>query len=57
MQAFIPGKYAVTVIEAKLTRDTDTFGKMDPFAVLNYMGIPVGTTSVLDGGGKTPKWN
>jgi len=30
------GKLQVTVIEARLDRDVETFGKMDPYCVLRY---------------------
>lgn len=30
------GKLRLTVIEARLTRDTETFGKMDPFCKILY---------------------
>ena len=29
------GKLRVYIIEAKLTRDTEMFGKMDPYVVIN----------------------
>jgi hypothetical protein len=28
------GKLAIHVMDAKLTRDTETFGKMDPYCIL-----------------------
>lgn len=46
----------ITCIEAKLTRDTETFGKMDPYCVITVNGKK-NKTKVLDGAGKTPKWN
>ena len=46
----------MTILEAKLTRDTETFGKMDPYAVVNYLGREIGRTKVHEDGGKTPKW-
>ena len=46
----------ITVVEAKLTRDTETFGKMDPYVVITNDGQKY-KTKVLDGAGKTPKWN
>ena len=50
------GKLKITVVEAKLTRDTETFGKMDPYAVLNLRGQKF-KTNVLDSAGKNPRWN
>jgi Ca2+-dependent lipid-binding protein len=43
------------VIEAKLLRDTEIIGKMDPFVVLEYSGKKY-RTKVHQGGGKHPKW-
>ena len=50
------GSLALTVIEARLTRDVETFGKMDPYVKIisrqqNFK------TNVKDGAGKTPVWN
>lgn len=46
----------LTVVSANLTRDTETFGKMDPFTVVKYNGNEFKTT-VKDSAGKTPVWN
>lgn len=43
------------VKEAKLTRDTEFFGKMDPFCKIEVNGKAY-KTKVHNGGGKTPKW-
>jgi Ca2+-dependent lipid-binding protein len=43
-------------LRAELTRDTDTFGKMDPFIRLIYEGQEY-NSSVCYKGGKTPVWN
>jgi len=43
-------------VSANLTRDTETFGKMDPFTTLKYDGKDWKTT-VKDSAGKTPVWN
>ena len=45
----------MTNLSAKLTRDTEAVGKMDPFLVLKYNEI-VNKTAVVDGAGKTPAW-
>lgn len=29
------GKLRIHILEARLTRDTETFGKMDPYVVMN----------------------
>ncbi len=46
----------VTVVDGKLIRDTETFGKMDPFVEIEHKGIKY-KTSTHEDGGKTPKWN
>ena len=46
----------IAPLRAELTRDTDTFGKMDPFVKLNINGN-VFVTAISPKGGKTPKWN
>jgi hypothetical protein len=43
------------VIEAKLLRDTEIIGKMDPFVILEYSGKNYRTKVHLSGG-KHPKW-
>ena len=50
------GKLRLTVIEAKLTRDTDFWSKMDPFCVLNYREQQF-KTKVKQNAGKLPKWD
>jgi Ca2+-dependent lipid-binding protein len=50
------GHLTVTIIQANLVRDVETFGKMDPYAKLTYMGVRH-KTKILDGAGKTPVWN
>ena len=47
------GRLTLTVIKAKLSRDTETFGKMDPYTVITLNGQKY-KTKVLDGAGKTP---
>jgi len=53
------GKLLVTVVEAKLTRDTEFFGKMDPKVTVSY---PFATqtkswsTKELVNAGKNPVW-
>ena len=50
------GKLRIHIIEAKLTRDTEMFGKMDPYAVLQCRESTY-RTKVKDNAGKTPKWH
>jgi Ca2+-dependent lipid-binding protein len=40
---------------AKLSRDTETFGKMDPYVVLK-IGSQVFKTDIHNDGGKFPSW-
>merc|ERR1711957_917450 len=46
----------ITLVEAKLTRDTEFFGKMDPFCVLQVRQAIFKTAVKMDAG-KTPVWN
>jgi len=43
-------------VEAKLTRDTEWFGKMDPFCIVEYRQERF-KTAVKDNAGKNPVWN
>ena len=54
---FEHGDLELTVIEAKLTRDTELgFNKMDPFCRLEYREQSF-KTKVMQGAGKNPVWN
>ena len=46
----------MTIVEAKLTRDTEFLGKMDPFCVVSYKNHRF-KTKVHSNSGKTPVWN
>ena len=50
------GRLRLTIIEAKLTRDTEMFSKMDPYCKLQTRDQTF-KTKVLQGAGKLPKWN
>lgn len=50
------GRLRLTIIEAKLTRDTEMFSKMDPYCKLQTRDQRF-KTKVLQGAGKLPKWN
>lgn len=50
------GKLRLHIIDAKLTRDTETFGKMDPYVIINTREQRIRTRTAQDQG-KTPKWN
>ena len=44
------------MIEARLTRDTEAFGKMDPYVKISTRQQQF-KTNVKDGAGKQPVWN
>ena len=50
------GRLTITFVEAKLTRDTELVGKMDPYVVLKYRE-QVLKTKTNKNGGKNPSWN
>lgn len=50
------GTLTLKVVEGKLIRNTEMFGKMDPFVQIDYR-INKFKTKVNDSGGVTPKWN
>ena len=50
------GTLKLTVIEAKLTRDTDFWTKMDPWVQLKIRDWQA-KTKTMQNAGKTPKWN
>ena len=50
------GKLVLHVEEAKVTRDTETFGTMDPYCQVIFNGKTT-CTPVKTDAGKTPKWN
>ena len=56
MASATSGSLRIDVIEAKLTRDTEFFSKMDPYATLASRQQQF-RTRTLQGAGKTPKWN
>ena len=55
-QAATQGTLRIEVIEARLTRDTEAVGQMDPYCVIET-GEQKFQTRILEGAGKTPKWN
>ena len=50
------GILRLTVVEAKLTRDTEWFSKMDPWTQIETRQQKL-RTRTLQGAGKTPKWD
>lgn len=49
------GKLSVKVVEARLTRDTEMFGDMDPYILIESRMQRIRTKTCSDGG-KNPKW-
>ena len=49
------GNLRLEVIEARLTRDTEVFSKMDPYAEITTRQSKF-KTRTIQGGGKNPKW-
>ena len=45
----------MTLVEAKLTRDTEIMGKMSPYVTIVFKGKKY-KSKTHDYGGKTPKW-
>ena len=56
MQGATTGRLRLEIIEARLTRDTEAFGKMDPYVKIQ-MREQVFKTKTMQEAGKTPKWN
>ena len=54
------GVLKLTVDSAEILRNTEVVGKMDPYLTLQYKGVDNQVTklktSVVDEGGKNPKW-
>ena len=50
------GSLQLTVVDARLTRDTETFGKMDPYVKIQTRHQNF-RTKTKNGAGKTPVWN
>ena len=49
-------QWAVSVIEAKLTRNVEMVGNMDPYVIIKVDGKEL-RTKTMDNAGKTPVWN
>ena len=50
------GKIRLHLVDARLTRDTEWIGKMDPYCKIETRSQRL-KTRVIDGAGKTPRWN
>lgn len=55
MKSYYHGKLIVKPLRAELTRDVDTFSKMDPYVQLK-LGDKTQRTKSNEGGGKQPSW-
>eukprot|EP00917_Polyrhabdina_sp_WS-2016_P026673 GHVP01057167.1.p1 GENE.GHVP01057167.1~~GHVP01057167.1.p1 ORF type:complete len:3422 (+),score=599.59 GHVP01057167.1:195-10268(+) len=51
-----PQKIEITVIKGEDLPNTDTFGKSDPYVIIN-LGDERQQTPTIDGGGSNPVWN
>ena len=51
------GPLKINIHSAKLERDTEMVGKMDPYVKLYIGGVQIKETAKLDGAGKEPVWN
>ena len=51
------GTFTIEPLSAELTRDTDTFSKMDPYVEIKVGNQKPNKTQPHQGGGKNPKWN
>ena len=49
------GRLSIRILEGRLTRDTDTIGKMDPYVVINTRMQRVRTKTCQEAG-KNPVW-
>jgi len=49
------GLLTLTLVEGKLTNDTETFGSMSPYITLVYKNNKI-KSKVHKSGGKTPVW-
>ncbi len=50
----VKGPLNIKIVGAELTRDTEMFGKMDPYLELFIGGELIHKTKVLDDAGKSP---
>jgi Ca2+-dependent lipid-binding protein len=50
------GELILTIMNAKLLRNTEMVGKMDPYVCVEYRGKKY-KTDVDNDGGQTPVWN
>ena len=50
------GALSITLVQARLTRDVEVFGKQDPYVKMVYMGTKY-KTRFHENAGKNPVWN
>ena len=53
----VGGLLKIRIVEGRLFRDTETFGKMDPYCVLIFKDGRKLKTKTHNNGGKAPKWS
>ena len=56
MSTLYTGALRIRVLSGSFSRDTEFFSKMAPYVIIRC-GNNVKQTSVVKGGGKSPKWN
>lgn len=49
------GLLSLEIVEGQLIKDTELWGEMDPFVLVEYQEAKYKTTTAKDGGRK-PKW-
>jgi Ca2+-dependent lipid-binding protein len=47
---------SLEIVEGQLIKDTELWGEMDPFVLVQYQDVKYKTATVKDGGRK-PKWD
>lgn len=57
MQGRIGGRLQLTIVEANLSRDTEMFGKMDPYCMVVFDQKKGMKTHTAESAGTKPKWN
>ena len=51
------GVLKMNIVKARLDRDVEMFGKMDPYVLVESKGKQMLKTSVAEDAGKTPEWD
>jgi Ca2+-dependent lipid-binding protein len=50
------GKLKINIVKGEMLRDVQTFGQMDPYVTIHYMGQKY-KTKIMNSAGKNPVWN